>query len=511
MSESRREFLKFVVAGSVAAGCPWDLRLLAEPGRQEPQVDGERFEICHQLRDGKVFSRPPVSKLYDVAIIGGGASGLAAAYFLRDKNFVLLEKEDHWGGNAYLEEYQGQAFATGSAFDLKGSSSDHLAREIGLQPLPIDSPDPTIVAGKWIPDTWREGLNELPHPPAVRDSFKKFRKEMLALDIRKNPAEFDSQALTKYLAGYAPEIRQWWDAFGPSNWGAKSKDTSALVALSEFQDFAGENTMDTRITLPGGNGALTKRLAEVLLAQHRDRMLGEATIVAVALQKDGVNVTFVHDGQMQTIAAKLVVMATPKLIASRVVDGIPVEQQDAMASFRYCPYPVINMIFDRPIYSRAYDTWCPGNSFTDFIVADWVMQSQPGYKQKKNILTFYTPLVELERKHLLTIEGCRQIALNVLRDFQKLLPEFNVDPGEIHFFRRGHPLFLSTPGLFTKVIPAASQPLERVFFANTDSIGPVSDIAGAVDAAHRAAEWADKRLAGTTPSAALVSQGLARG
>jgi phytoene dehydrogenase-like protein len=167
------------VAGSVAAGCPIHLSLTGAESGPTPDVDGDHSEICHQVRDGKVFAKPPVSKRCDVLVAGGGISGLSAAYFLRGHDFLLLEKEPHWGGNAYLEEYRGQAFATGSAFDEKGSESDQLAREIGLSPLPIDSRDPSIIAGKWVPDIWRSGLDQLPYPPSVRESFKKFRAEML--------------------------------------------------------------------------------------------------------------------------------------------------------------------------------------------------------------------------------------------------------------------------------------------------------------------------------------------
>ena len=163
MTETRRDFLKFVVAGSVAAGCPVNLSLLAAEGGPKPQLDGDHFAICHEVRDGQQFDKPPVSSRHDVVIVGGGVSGLSAAYFLRGRDFLLLEKEPHWGGNAYLEEYQGQAFATGSAFDEKDSPSQQLAREIGLIELPINSPDPTIVGGKWVPDTWRAGLDQLPY------------------------------------------------------------------------------------------------------------------------------------------------------------------------------------------------------------------------------------------------------------------------------------------------------------------------------------------------------------
>src|SRR6202007_1774154 len=206
---------------------------------------------------------------------------------------------------------------------------------------------------------------------------------------------------------------------------------------------------------------------------------------------------------------KFVIMATPKFITSRIVAGLSDAQQDAMSSYRHCPYPVINMIFDQPVYNRGYDTWCPENSFTDFIVADWVVQKQPGYKQKNNILSFYTPLAEVERKKLLKIDDCRQIAASVLRDFQKLLPEFAAaDPVEVHFYRRGHPMFVATPGTFTKIIPTASQPLERVFFANTDSIAPEPESAGPVDSPLKAAEGFEKRLAAASASAARAPAGL---
>jgi hypothetical protein len=201
-------------------------------------------------------------------------------------------------------------------------------------------------------------------------------------------------------------------------------------------------------------------------------------------------------------------MATPKHITVRIVSGLSESQTDAMRSFRYCPYAVINMIFDKPVYNRAYDTWCPGKSFPDVVVADWVVQKQPGYQQKKNILSFYTPISELDRNRLLKLDGCRELAANVLRDFQHLLPQFQVDPIEVHFFRRGHAVFLSAPEMYTKVIPAASQPLERIVFANTDSVGPESLVYAAVEAAQRAAEWTEKRMAGSSPSAARAAAGF---
>src|SRR6202046_46076 len=214
MSDTRRDFLKFIVAGSVAAGCPVDFSLLAAEDSPAPQLDGDHYEICHQVRDAHTFAKPPVSKRHDVVIVGGGVSGLSAAYFLCQHDFLLLEKEPHWGGNATLGDYQGQAFCSGSAFDYAGTASDHLSRDIGLAPLPLKCPDPTIVNGKWVADTWGTGLDQLPYSASVRESFKKFRKDMLALASEKNQEQFDNVPLSKYLKTYAPEVKQWWDCYG---------------------------------------------------------------------------------------------------------------------------------------------------------------------------------------------------------------------------------------------------------------------------------------------------------
>ncbi len=499
MSANRRDFIKFVVAGAVTAGCPIDLSLVAQTGDAQKShgadVDGEDNRICHQVRDGKVFTRPPVSARHDVVIVGGGVSGLTAAYRLRHRDFLLLEKEPHWGGNAYGMEYEGSIYATGSAFLTKDEHAYAFSKEIGLEPLPVDNSDASIIRGELVLDTWGDGLNKLPYPAPVRESFKKFKKEMLAIDVEKGGKEFLDKPFSDFVKGYPEELKQWWDNFGPSNWGAASEDTAASVAIFALQDMAEESAKDDRYTWPGGLGAITKKLAEIL-QPHKDRMQTGATTVAVVSEKEEVQVTYMLGGELKTVAAKAVIMATPKFITRRIVDSLPDKQSDAMHQIRYIPYPVVNLIFDKPVFNHGYDTWCPGNAFTDVIVADWVIQKQPGYQQKFNILSCYTPMPEENRGYLLNEAGARKVAANVLSDFQKLMPGLNVDPIEVHIYRRGHPLYMSTPGLYTQVQPLVRQPLDRVFFANTDSEGPESTTNGGILAAQRAVKEVEARLAG---------------
>jgi oxygen-dependent protoporphyrinogen oxidase len=499
MTTNRRDFIKFVVAGSVAAGCPVDLSLLAADTPPLPSVEGEDNRICHQVRDGKIFSRPPVSARHDVVIVGGGVSGLAAAYLLRNRDFLLLEKEPHWGGNAYLMEYQGNAYATGSAFLAKSEDAYSFAKEIGLEPLPINDRDSTIIKGEWIANTWAEGLDRLPYSASVREGFKKFKKDMLAIDVEKRGNELYNVPFSDFMKGYPVEVKQWWDNYGPSNWGAATEDTAAALGIDEMQEIAGDAVPDF-YTWPGGLGAITKKLAEILQAKFAEHMQLGATTVAVVSDSQEVQVTYLQGAELKTVAAKAVIMASPKFITRRIVQGLSEKQSDAMHQIRYIPYAVVNLIFDKPVFNKSYDTWCPGNSFSDFIVADWTIRNQPGYKQKYNILTCYTPMSEDDRGYLLTESSARKKAVSVLDDFQKLLPGFNVDPVEVHIYRRGHPLYMSTPGLYTKVQPLARQPMDRVFFANTDSEGAESTSGKAIVAARRAVKEAESRLAGKPAS-----------
>src|SRR5579863_5160929 len=495
MTANRRDFIKFVVAGSVAAGCPIDLSLLAAETPAVPTVEGEDNRICHQVRDGKIFTRPPVSARHDMVIVGGGVSGMTAAYLLRSHDFLLLEKEPHWGGNAFLMDYQGSAYATGSAFLGKSEYAYSFAKEIGLEPLPVHDRDSTIIKGEWIGNTWAAGLDKLPYPAAVREGFKKFKKDMLAIDLEKRAFELDNLPFSDFMKGYPPEVKQWWDNFGPSNWGATTENTAARLAIDELQDIGSDEVPDF-YTWPGGLGALTKRLTELLQPNFADRMQASATTIAVVPGKKDVQVTYMQGAELKTVTAKAVIMATPKFITRRIVHGLPEKQREAMHKIRYIPYPVVNLIFDKPVFNKSYDTWCPGNTFTDFIVADWVVRNQPGYRQKHNILTCYTPMREDDRGYLLTESSTRKIAVTVLKDFQKLFPGSNVDPIEVHIYRRGHPLYMSTPGLYTTVQPLVREPMDRVFFANTDSEGPESTTNKGILAARRAVKEAQHRLAG---------------
>src|SRR3569832_1015393 len=110
---SRRSFIKWVLASGAEIGCPTPAGAAGEAsgkpgaGRPSPALHSEDNSICHKVRDGESMPSPAPDQKVGVVIVGGGPSGLAAADELKGGDYLLLEKEDHLGGNSYSENWEG--------------------------------------------------------------------------------------------------------------------------------------------------------------------------------------------------------------------------------------------------------------------------------------------------------------------------------------------------------------------------------------------------------------------
>jgi len=73
------------------------------------------FEAAHALAwGGAKFDKPKIQTDhdYDLVVVGGGISGLSAAYFFRqrygnDAKILILDNHDDFGGHARRNEFNG--------------------------------------------------------------------------------------------------------------------------------------------------------------------------------------------------------------------------------------------------------------------------------------------------------------------------------------------------------------------------------------------------------------------
>ena len=91
---------------------------------------------------------PPISEEIDVAVVGGGISGLTSAYLLRDRNPVIFEMHNQFGGAARGEEWNGVPYSLGNAYVITpdpGTFLQDIYQELGMnEVVRIDSNNPPV-------------------------------------------------------------------------------------------------------------------------------------------------------------------------------------------------------------------------------------------------------------------------------------------------------------------------------------------------------------------------------
>jgi len=176
---ARRDFLQgaaiTVTMGSLApelaAAAEAEKAAQDAPNYYPPTLTGMRgshpgaFEAAHEVRDGDFWNNATTlidtHESYDLVVVGGGLSGLSAAYFYAQKHprakILIIENHDDFGGHAKRNEItvNGRVLlANGGTQDMDSpypysKQASGLIKALGIDPVKLhkECSDPAIYAG----------------------------------------------------------------------------------------------------------------------------------------------------------------------------------------------------------------------------------------------------------------------------------------------------------------------------------------------------------------------------
>jgi len=514
MPISRRNFVRTIVAGVTAAGVPFQKVYSQAPDGNSAVRTNRRHivrEPAHLLRDGHTYPLPPPAEFKDVVIVGAGANSLVAAYHLPDLEVVCLEKEHRCGGNAQRSKWRGIYFTEGAAYTgMESTLVDFVQSEFGIAPTPIQSDIGYIADRTVIPSFFKTGFDKLPFDEATRQSFYRFRETCREISGRLRPAwrsrnrgepvadpalrteidALDSMNFEQWLVDndFPQEVIDWCDSYCPTDASAYPRDMSALSGVGSMA-YVGD--YNGTAAFPGGLAPMAEALETGVRAQGANRVRTGTFVVSVANTADGkhVDVTYLQAGILHTIRCKTCIWGGQKHIARYVVQGMPMEQKEAIGKMRYNDISVMNMCFDRRIYDGAIITWMNKAPINNILSADWVLNAGDAVPDSPQVLTCDWTNRPEHRALLLNDEWVVEQCQASARRLEEIFPGSLDHLVEIRLPLRAHSWVCHTPRFDSELRPIIANDVGRVIITESDHSSFNRAYRAGVKNAEKAREW----------------------
>jgi monoamine oxidase len=479
---------------------------------------------------------PDIAATYDIAIVGGGVSGLAAAWKLVRsgiERILLLEMEDVLGGTSRSGILGDSVFPWGAHYINIPPREADCIHEVLLDLGVIEGYDaagkPLIASNtilRWPHERlfadgrWVEGLDpDVGASKKQREQGLRFADEMLrwalyqgrdgrrafSLPLLYSSADpqvrrLDQISFSQYLQGQnlSSSGLDWLvDYACRDDYGSRASHISAWAGIHyyacRYYDYRLEDQYPAHtLTWSEGNGYLASKMAECLGPEMRK---SQALVALLTQERAHVRLGYVdltRGGGKHAIKAKAVVYAGKLHTAPFAIRDMPSAQVRAMQNIAYSPW-LVAAIFLKERLPAEQTTW--DNALRDspslgYVVAD----HQEGTGGR--ILIYYLPFVD-------DLDNARRLLLaadhaywteQIMADLRPAHPELDDLVDRIDLYRWGHGMMRPVPGaIWGEQAAVRREPMERIFFASCDATGlPLYE--EAVFAGIWAAEQAMRRL-----------------
>ncbi len=321
----------------------------------------------------------------NIVVIGGGISGLSAAYFLSKAGLActLVEERSRLGGVIRTENVEGTLVETGpDSFIAQKPWAMELIRELGLEGDVIGSRDHarrTFVVrdGRLVP--LPEGLQFLAptklRPILTTKLFSWKAKLGFATEYLRRPSRTDrDRSVAEFVREhYGEEANRYLaQPMLAGVYGGSSEKLSVNSVLPMFVELEKKFGSLTRgilvgrarrrstekggsegslfLTLRGGLQQLTNTLAERIAASSVDRI--EASVIVVERTPAGFRL-LLSDGE--TIQAEQVILAIPAYRAADLLQPLDTELTDLLRAIPYHSSITAALLYEKEKMSRPLD------------------------------------------------------------------------------------------------------------------------------------------------------------
>jgi protoporphyrinogen/coproporphyrinogen III oxidase len=304
----------------------------------------------------------------DVVIIGGGIAGLAAAWRLRHRDIVLLEAGDRLGGRMRSDPCGDYWLCYGAhLFPGPGSLVDRMARECGLETVPVTGSMMGLAMGSTLLDAGRVETYPFRLPLAARDRIAfakaglKLRRAVALYQRLQRRHEFeDNRTFGEFLGPLPPAVHEIFSC-AAHRATAELDELSAGCGIGLFAlVWGGKRSLIAR-NLLGGSGRLPAALG---------RELGERARTDCrvrAIRPDGDSLVVHHaDGEL---SARQVIVAAQAPHAAPLVAPVAERAATALSRLTYGSFLSVAVETSETgamPYDDVYAMATPGHAFDMF-------------------------------------------------------------------------------------------------------------------------------------------------
>lgn len=410
--------------------------------------------------------------LHDVLIVGGGAAGLATAYYLRNSGLDvrILEAVADVGGRAHTVQLAGMPANSGAMFVYKGTKSEELVNELGIETVPflpetygihvngktvVAEANEDVVAGLDLAESEKTELMKF-----IDTSLTEYRDHVSDRTSAGEPDKLSGETVAERIGDLQPAVR---DIISTAIRGGAVGDPANLSARYALRYFASylAREKNNRLFAVEGMQAIPGALREQLAG---DTVRCNTTVTDVAVGADGVYDVSVGGGDgTEKLRARHVVLAVPAPVVPELVRNLPewktsalskvanpgsttlniVADIDGLPAFKKWAFVVtVGMPFDaviNPVPGGTEDTRRPNTNTVQFTCYGNSSGYLPGFADDERKVAewmehFYTVAPQLRGRvlgvHAETWKHCFAL-LNPAR--AAVLPELQRSIGSLHF------------------------------------------------------------------------------